>query len=188
MTKKDKRGGLLEHNYDGIRELDNVLPPWWLYLFYFTIVISVAYILYYHVLDMGDSQAMEYQKEMEYAASQKKAIEAAAPKESAEMFNLLTDEASMTSGKNVFAANCAVCHAADGGGTIGPNMTDKYWIHGNRMEDLMLTIKQGVPAKGMISWKGMLTPLQMQEVASYILSLQGTTPAKPKAPEGQLYE
>ena len=190
MEKKDKYGELLEHNYDGIRELDNVLPPWWLYLFYFTIVIGVVYLFYYNILGIGDSQAQEYEHEMQAAAAQKKALAAAAPAaESFTEMTILKDEASLEKGKKIYITNCAACHGQNGEGGIGPNMTDNYWLHGNSIQELLKIINDGVPDKGMIPWKGNLTPKQMQEVASYILvSLHGTNPPNAKAPQGTLYE
>lgn len=189
MAKKHKQGKLLEHNYDGIQELDNDLPAWWLYLFYLTILIGVIYIIVYHVTGIGPDQAQEYKNEMNYWAKQKAAVEATKPAtENLQTLSPLTNEASIANGQKIFTTNCSPCHAMDGGGGIGPNMTDNYWIHGNQFQQILKVITDGVPAKGMIPWKGVLKPLQIQEVGSYILTLKGKKTAKPKAPQGELYQ
>jgi cytochrome c oxidase cbb3-type subunit 3 len=180
---------ILDHNYDGIKELDNTLPPWWLYMFYATIIFGVIYLVRYEVLD-GDDQETEYRKEV--AAEEKRMekyreVTPDAFDESA--LTILTDESSLKRGKAVFNLNCASCHAADGGGGIGPNLTDKYWILGGGIKNVYNTIKDGGrPGKGMISWKSTLKPIDIQKVGSYILSLEGTSPAKPKKAEGDLWE
>ena len=189
MAKKHKQGILLDHNYDGIQELDNDLPSWWLYLFYLTILIGIVYVIVYHVTDIGPDQASEYQIEVDNWNQKIAAIEAAKPvEESMENLVPLTDDVSLNKGRDIFVANCAACHAMDGGGGIGPNMTDQYWIHGNSYADVIKTITVGVPEKGMIPWKGVLKSQQIKEVGSYILTLQGTTAANPKEPQGDLYE
>jgi len=104
-----------------------------------------------------------------------------------ENVTITNDAAALANGKNTFIKNCAACHGQNGEGLVGPNFTDDYWIHGNKINDLFKTIKYGVPAKGMISWQTQLDPNQMQEVASYILTLRGSNPANPKAPEGTIY-
>lgn len=180
---------LLHHEYDGIYELDNKLPPWWVAMFYLSIVFAGVYLFYYHVSDMGMSQQQEYETEMalgeeqvaEYLAKQANLIDES-------NVVALTDEASLAAGKSIFIANCAACHGQLGEGTVGPNMTDNYWIHGGTIKDVFKTIKYGVPEKGMISWQTQLRPTDMHQVASYILTLQGTNPPNPKAPEGDLFE
>jgi len=186
-TKDELTGDkLLEgHEYDGIMELDNKLPKWWLGLFYITIIFSVIYVLRYHVLKTADLQAMEYEKEI--AAAEDKYKSAKPDMIDASTVSLLTDAASMEAGKAIYDLHCSVCHLSKGEGLVGPNMTDEYWIHGGSMADLYNIIVVGVPAKGMISWKDQLSPTEIQQVASYILSLQGTDPPNAKAPEGELY-
>jgi len=180
---------LLDHNYDGIRELDNHLPPWWKWLFYLTMVWGFLYLLAYHVFDVLPSSDQEYSNEIMRAEAALEAKRAT----TADLFDEtnveITEEASaLENGATIFIRQCAVCHQADGGGNVGPNMTDQYWIHGGDIKDLFRTIKYGVPEKGMISWESQLSPSDMRDVASYILvSLQGTTPANPKAPQGELY-
>lgn len=172
---------LLNHEYDGIRELDNDLPGWWKWLFYLTIIISVVYIVHYHVLKSGDLQEAEYEKEMAEA-------EANMPPEADEStLARLEDNASIAAGKTVFDKNCVVCHLSKGEGLVGPNLTDEYWIHGGSFQDIYLTIKVGVPAKGMISWKKQLNTKEMQQVASFIMSLYGTNPPNAKEPQGEKY-
>lgn len=179
---------LTDHEYDGIRELDNNLPPWWKYLFYLTIVFAVGYLGYYHVLGMGKLQDAEYQAEMD-AAARKVAEAPATPDMQVDETNVvaLAEEGAVTEGKKLFIQYCAACHANDGGGSIGPNLTDEYWIHGGDVKAIFKTIKYGVPQKGMISWEKQLAPLQIQQLASFVLTLQGTRPTAPKDPEGDLY-
>ncbi len=257
---------LLDHDYDGIKELDNDLPPWWVYLFYVTIVFAVVYLIYYHVADIGDLPAAELQKEYnpnwekgssgpfsayssplesaegdltpylqeqfdryigpdvssdellmaamqkadadqltklkeafpalwEKLSSAEGPVEAAAPvtgiaAEAAPLAEIkaLKDPASLKEGKDIFVKNCVSCHGANGEGGIGPNMTDDYWIHGPKMSQMVHTITVGVPAKGMIPWRGTLKEDQIVKVASYLRTLRGTNPANAKAPQGELVE
>jgi mono/diheme cytochrome c family protein len=285
MVKKTEKDVLLDHNYDGIQELDNDLPPWWLWLFYATIIWSVIYLFYYHVIGAGDSSRVEYLKEMnpnweesstkagfsieyrsplykggedltplkreEIAQAQQKeearllaekkamgesgislsdisfdeiiiaAMNAATPEDLEKLksafpkiwdahqkeasgeteqpksteveepeteIELLTDPASLASGESIFTTNCATCHGKLGEGGIGPNLTDNYFLHGPTMNDMVRVINNGVPAKGMISWRGILKPQQIQEVASYIYQLRGTNPPNAKEPQGEKVE
>lgn len=251
---------LTDHNYDGIRELDNDLPPWWKYLFYFSIIFAVVYMLHYHVLGTGDLSIAEYNKEINpnwqptesanssifplyhspYADTKDEVtpfikgqfdayigpkvgsdallMEAMAradattleklkasfpdlykqmlaggmsltPKTGAkqvavETIEALTDAASIDAGKQIFLKNCISCHGANGEGGIGPNLTDDYWLHGGDISHIAHTITVGVPAKGMITWRGVLSPEQIKQVASFITTLHGTNPPNAKAPQG----
>jgi cytochrome c oxidase cbb3-type subunit 3 len=180
---------ILDHDYDGIRELDNNLPPWWLYGFYASIIFAFIYMFNYHVLG-GTSQKEEYLIEVAEAelkiAEYKKNAKGLL---TANTVELLTEEADLTAGKSIFLANCIACHKADGGGGIGPNLTDPYWILGGGIKNVFNTITEGGrPGKGMVAWKTNLKSDEIAQVASYVLSLNGTTPAEPKEPEGELYE
>jgi cytochrome c oxidase cbb3-type subunit 3 len=190
LVPKDKEQDIdLGHEYDGIRELDNSLPPWWLWLFYGTILWSAVYLWYYHVSDRGPDQQQEYVAAMEMGEAEKaKFLATQANSVDEKTVTVLTDAAALAEGKEIYTASCMVCHGANGEGTVGPNFTDKYWIHGGRINDLFKTIKYGVPEKGMISWQSQLRPAAIQKVASYILSLQGTNPPNPKAPQGDLFD
>ncbi|RMG60409.1 MAG: cytochrome C oxidase subunit III [Bacteroidetes bacterium] len=175
------------HDYDGIRELDNNLPPWWKYGFYLTIVFAVVYLWYYHVSSDWSSR-QEYEVEMAEAAAEKEAYLAKVGNMVDESnVVMLEDAAALAEGKAIYDANCVACHGALGEGGVGPNLTDQYWIHGGSISDLFSTIKYGVPTKGMISWQAQLKPQQMQQVASYILTMQGTNPPNAKEPQGDLY-
>ena len=188
MAKGKIKDQLLDHNYDGIQELDNDLPPWWLYMFYFTIGWAVVYIIYFHVLGVGELQQQEYQSELRAEAQRLEAITARQKASDTSPLTAFTDAENLAAGKEVYMLNCMACHGQYGEGTIGPNMTDEYWVHGGTMPEIVKTINVGVPAKGMISWKPILPSLQIKQVASYILSLQGTNPANGKAPEGKKVE
>jgi len=250
---KDK---LLDHDYDGIKELDNDLPPWWLNLFYITIIWGVGYFLYFHVFNFGDSSVVEYQKEMNPGmviakgssipmgydspwadetieltpklrkqlenyvgpnvpfawliaeAKRKASLEDLAilnasfsgeefgfassrasivVEEEIASYSSLSDDASISQGKEIWLKNCIACHGIFGEGGIGPNMTDQFWIKGGSFNEIMNTITHGVPTKGMIAWKTTLRPEEMLKVGSYILTLQETNPPNPKAPQGDLY-
>jgi mono/diheme cytochrome c family protein len=285
MAKKKESDVLLDHNYDGIQELDNDLPPWWLWLFYITIIWSVIYMAHYHVINTGDSSEVEYLKELnpdweesnskagfslEYRSpfykngeqltplkrvqialsqekeaaillAEKKAmgegsvslsdigfneiimaamsaatpedleklqasfpeiweayqkgggkeespVEATAAEEPELILEALTDAASLTSGESIYITNCVTCHGKLGEGGIGPNFADDYFIHGHTIGNMVKTIKNGVPAKGMISWRAILNDQQIHEVASYIQTLVGTNPPNAKAPQGEKVE
>lgn len=179
---------LLDHAYDGIRELDNRVPPWFNFLFYGTILFSIIYLVQYHVIGSGNVQQDEYLAEVREANLQKEILLKTGALLDENSVKFVKDAGSLSNGKDIFLKNCASCHANDGGGLVGPNLTDKYWINGGGIQNVFKTIKYGVPAKGMISWQTQLNPTQMQEVASYILTLEGTEPAAPKAPEGNIWE
>jgi cytochrome c oxidase cbb3-type subunit 3 len=178
---------LFDHEYDGIRELDSKIPPWFTWLFYITIFFGVYYMLYYHVFDTGQLMAEEYTEEMNIAAEEKEALMESGAFVNEETITHLTEESALLSGKAIYDANCVACHANDGGGIVGPNLTDEYWIHGGGIKNVFKVIKYGVVEKGMISWQTQLNPNQMQEVSSYVLSMQGTTPTAPKQPEGEIW-
>ena len=179
----------LGHDYDGIRELDNRLPPWWLYGFYACIVFAAMYLYRYHVSHTGALSAEEYQIAVTIAAEEKEAYLAkAANKVDENTVVYQTSSDYLAGGQKIFIATCAACHLADGGGSVGPNLTDDFFIHGNGIKDIFKTIKYGYAEKGMKSWKDDYTPAQMAQLASYVKSLHGTKPAKPKEPQGVLLE
>jgi cytochrome c oxidase cbb3-type subunit III len=174
-----------DHEYDGIRELDNDLPPWWKWLFYITIVFAIVYMVRLFVFQADDLvQQTEYDQEMAQVASLAPTTSQTGTFE----LKVLTDQTSLANGKAIFDKICSVCHLIDGGGLVGPNMTDDYWIHGNTLENLFNTVTNGVLEKGMVPYKDQYSPTQRLEVISYILTLHGTTPATPKAPQGELRE
>ncbi len=178
---------MFDHAYDGIHELDNNIPPWFNYLFWGTVLFGVFYMVNYHILSSGDVQASEYKEEVKLAELKRIEMIKSGVLLDENKLNVLTDVTALSSGKEIFIKNCAVCHAEKGGGLVGPNLTDDYWIHGGGIKNVFATIKNGVPAKGMITWKNQLNPRQIQEVASFVLSLRGTNPPNPKASEGILY-
>ncbi len=180
---------LLNHNYDGIRELDNHLPPWWKWLFYGTIVWSVFYLIAYHVTNSLPLQVEEYNNEVAYADEQIRKLQAASPaaKIDETTVQLISDPAALMDGEATFNNICSSCHRVDGGGDIGPNLTDQYWKHGGSIQDVFRIVKNGVPNTNMVAWGGALSPEKMQNVSSYLISLQGTNPPNAKAPEGELY-
>ncbi|RMD48816.1 MAG: cytochrome oxidase subunit III [Ignavibacteria bacterium] len=177
---------LMDHDYDGIKELDNPVPPWFNFLFYGTITFGIIYLIYFHIV-LDWSSAGEYNAEMEQAAIQKEILIRSGALVNEETVTRLNDVGSLTSGKEIFLKNCATCHGKQGEGLVGPNLTDEYWLHGGGIKNVFKTIKYGVPQKGMISWENQLGPKKIQEVASYILSLQGTNPPNAKAPQGEKY-
>lgn len=179
---------LLDHDYDGIKELDNNLPPWWVYLFYASIVFGIVYMVRFEVLG-ADNQEMELKKEVAQAKIDVAEYMKTAPDMMDEKtVTLLTDPADLATGKEIFTTNCAACHRADGGGQIGPNLTDEQWILGGGIKNIFHTlVNGGRDGKGMIAWKGTLKPKEMQKVASYIISLKGSNPADSKAPEGEIW-
>jgi cytochrome c oxidase cbb3-type subunit 3 len=175
---------MLSHNYDGIKELDNVLPPWWVYLFYGTIIFAGIYLVRYEILG-SDNQAQEFDKEVAEAKIAVDEYNKTAPDMmNKEKVTLLTDASSIAAGKEIFTKNCVACHRPDAGGQIGPNLTDDMWINGGGIKNVFKTIIEGGrDGKGMISWKATIKPSDIQKVASYVLSLQGSKPVNPKPTE-----
>ncbi len=180
---------MTDHNYDGIHELDNSLPPWWVYGFYLTIVFSVFYMGYYHLSGNGSVMENEYRAQMKEAEMQlaEYKLKSASLVDEGNVA-VLTDAAALGAGKSIFTQYCAVCHGQAGEGLVGPNFTDKFWIHGGDVKDLFKTVKYGVQGKGMKAWQQELSPPMMAQVVSYVLSLQGTNPPNAKPAEGNLYE
>lgn len=211
---------LLDHDYDGIKELDNDLPPWWLYLFYITIGWAVIYVLWFHILGIGMTSGDEYQKELNprytkemnpnYKPSSFMAsyhsplykpggdetpytVAMAGPRtafveerpEDEPEHTALTDATALATGAEIFKSKCVQCHGVGGAGGIGPNLTDDYWLHGAGINNVLKTVKFGVPAKGMIAWRTFLSQEDILKVASYVLTLKGTNPPNPKAPQGE---
>jgi cytochrome c oxidase cbb3-type subunit III len=175
---------LLDHEYDGIQELDNKLPRWWVWLFNLTIAFAAIYLVYYHVLRKGQLMEAQYQEEIRVGT----VIKAKAMAEFEHgMVSLQPskDQLVLADGKETFAKLCAPCHRADGGGLVGPNLCDDYWIHGSNFVDNLQTIWNGVPAKGMVTWRGTLKPSTIYAVGSYIYTLRGSNPKNPKPPENQ---
>jgi cytochrome c oxidase cbb3-type subunit 3 len=179
----------LGHDYDGIRELDNRLPPWWLYGFYLTIIFAGLYLYRYHVAKSAPLSKEELSIALEQAAADKEEyLKKSASNVDENTVTYLTSPADHEAGQKIFTTICAACHLADGGGSVGPNMTDNYFIHGGGIKDIFKTIKYGYPEKGMKSWKDDYSPTQIAQLASYVKSLVGTKPAKGKEPQGILYD
>ncbi len=179
---------MLDHDYDGIKELDNNLPPWWKYGFYLTILIAVIYLINYHVIKTAPLQAQEYTNSIKKAEAEiAEFMKNSANNVDESNVKVLTDVSDLNSGKDIFISTCAACHGKLGEGTVGPNLTDDYWIHGGGMKDIFKTIKYGLPDKGMKSWKEDFSPIQIAQLASYIRTLKGTNPPKPKDKQGELY-
>lgn len=181
---------LLDHNYDGIRELDNHLPPWWTYLFIGTIIWGVIYFFAYHVTDSLPLSIGEYDNEVAVANEQIQKRKAAAPGIQIDESNVLAtmDANDLKDGKSTFTSICASCHRADGGGDIGPNLTDDYWKHGGSMTDIYKVVKNGVTGTNMVAWGGTMSAEKMRNVSSYLLTLVGTNPVNGKKPEGILFK
>ncbi len=176
-----------KHDFDGISELDNRVPPWFTYLFAGTVVFGGIYLLDYHVIGSSKLSAGEYQEEIAAADVQRRVILA---REGTIDENALTaskDPAVLAKGREEFMKFCVSCHGNEGQGVVGPNLTDDYWIHGGGIKNVYTTIKNGVPAKGMISWQLVFSPKQIQDIGSYVLSLRGKNPPNAKKAEGQLF-
>jgi cytochrome c oxidase cbb3-type subunit 3 len=179
----------LDHNYDGIVELDNNLPPWWLYGFYACILFSFIYIYRFHVSHSAPSTIQEYEIAVADAEKEKaEYLKSSANKVDETTVTLLTDATALGEGKKLFGSSCAPCHGAEGQGVVGPNLTDDYWLYKGSVKDVFKTIKYGIPEKGMKSWKDDFSPVQLAQITSYIKSLQGTKPANAKEPQGELFK
>ncbi len=179
---------LLDHDYDGIRELDNALPPWWKYGFYITIAIAFIYLLNFHVLGIGKNPDQEYATEMENARIEKEIYESKNKDKVDENNVPMADADGIKAGMEMFEANCVACHLKGGAGNVGPNLTDDYWLHKGSLNDIYKTIKNGYPDKGMQSWTSKFNDKEISLLASYVKSLRGTNPPAAKAAQGDLYE
>ncbi len=178
---------LLDHDYDGIHELDNALPPWWKYGFYFTIGVAFIYILNYHVFGSGKNPLQEYEEEMNKAKIAKEQYDSKNKDKIDETNIPMADAAGIAKGKEIFTTTCKPCHGAAGEGGVGPNLTDDYWIHKGSLNDVYQSIKHGYPDKGMPSWATQFSPKEMSLLASFVKSIHGTNPPSAKAPQGDLF-
>ncbi|MFZ9504305.1 MAG: cbb3-type cytochrome c oxidase N-terminal domain-containing protein [Cyclobacteriaceae bacterium] len=181
---------MLDHNYDGIRELDNYLPPWWKWLFYATIVWGAGYLFVYHVAGSWPLQDDEYQAEVPPADEQLRALKKAEPGEAIDENTVaaVTDAIALADGKSTYTSICSSCHRLDGGGDIGPNLTDAYWKHGGDIRSIFKVVKNGVSGTNMVAWGSSMSPEKIRNVSSYVLTLVGTSPSNAKKPEGDLYQ
>lgn len=179
---------LMDHEYDGIKELDNNLPPWWKYGFYLTIIVSIIYMVHYHVTKTGNLQAKEYAEEVKVAeAAIAEHMKNSSNNVDESNVKMLDGESDLAAGKDLFITSCAACHGKLGEGSVGPNLTDDYWVHGGSVVDVFKTIKYGWPDKGMKSWKEDMSPMQIAQVTSFIKSLRGTNPPNGKEKQGDLF-
>lgn len=182
----------LHHDYDGIKELDNVLPPWWLWLFYGSIAWGVLYLVNVHVIRIWPDTVNEYHQEMAQAKVEVDAYLATLTAAVDENTVTFTDDAAVLgTGRALYTQYCTPCHGADAAGSeisVGPNLTDAYWLHGGGVKNIFKTIKYGVPEKGMIAWKAQLQPTEISAISSYLITLQGTGGATQKAPQGELWK
>jgi cytochrome c oxidase cbb3-type subunit 3 len=177
---------MLDHDYDGIKELDNQLPPWWKYGFLVTIVWAFGYLFYYHVMEAAPLSAGEYANEMEAAKLAKEAYMRTV-KNNVDENTITFDKSYVDAGQKIFTENCVACHGSKGEGGVGPNLTDGFWIHGGKINDVFKTVKYGWPANGMKSWQADLSATQIAQVVCYVKSINGTNPPNPKAPQGEPY-
>ena len=181
----------LGHSYDGIRELDNHLPPWWKWLFYGTIAWSFVYLVVFHISSSLPLSIEEYQIEVAAAELEKKRFLASQPQLAIDLDKLeyTQDAEILARGEKVYAINCVPCHRNDGGGnTIGPNLTDNYWLHGGAAKNIFSTVNDGLVEKGMPAWGKTMSQGDVRDVTFFVISLQGTNPANAKAPQGELME
>lgn len=179
---------LLDHDYDGIKELDNALPPWWKWGFYFTIGVAIIYLLRFHVFKTGPTPEDEYNKEMQIASARMELYRSKNKELFDEKTVTLADAAGVADGKKIFTSTCFPCHGMKGEGGVGPNLTDQYWLHGGTINDIFKTIKYGVPDKGMQAWGKTYSATDIRNLASFILSLQGSNPPNAKAPQGNFFQ
>jgi len=177
---------LLDHNYDGIQELDNALPPWWKYGFIITIGFAFVYLLNFHVFGNGKNPTEEYQAEMNNAQIQKEVYESKNKDRIDEEHVSMADATGIKSAEVNYVANCVACHGAKGEGGVGPNLTDDYWLHKGSLNDIYHTLKVGYPDKGMQSWASKFSPKEMSQLASYVKTLKGTNPPNGKVPQGDI--
>jgi cytochrome c oxidase cbb3-type subunit III len=180
----DHHGQLLDHEYDGIAEYDNPMPRWWVLLFWLSAWFSLAYFIYYHVLDKGESVAAGYEKE-QIAGREQRLAQSAREKVTEESLSALSaDSALVADAKALFQARCALCHGPEGQGLIGPNLSDAHWLHGKgELLSIYGVISEGVAAKGMPAWQAQLSPIELRKLTAFVGSLRGKN-LPGKAPEG----
>ncbi len=179
---------LLDHNYDGIKELDNNLPPWWVGGFYVTIIFSVVYLFHFHVSKTGKLSEAEYNEQLVEGAKDIAAFKKSTPDLIDEdKLAVLTDATALGEGKAIYTENCQACHGRLGEGGMGPNLTDEFWLHKGGLKDIYRSIKLGWPEKGMKAWEQDLGAKKIHKVSSYIISLKGTNPPNAKEAQGDLY-
>lgn len=182
MADKDE---LLDHDYDGIKEYDNDLPRWWLAIFVITAMYGLWYVLYYHA-GPGVFAEQQLALDMEELESKQKLDKPAGEEIGDEQLLAMSkDLTALAKGSEVYMGKCLACHGPQAQGLVGPNLTDEFWIHGGKLTDIKNIIVKGVPEKGMLSWKGIISDEEIHSVTAYIWSLQGSNPPNPKAPEGQ---
>ncbi len=176
---------LLDHNYDGIEEYDNPLPSWWVILFIITIIYSAIYLFAFHIAGFAPNQFEEMATEYKVAEERIAAAVAAGDIQVSVPEEPLTDEASLVAGQNIFIDKCAQCHLMNGGGSVGPNLTDNYWINGGSYADIVKTVLNGVPEKGMLAWQGLMSTEEIHQVTSYLMTMKGTNVTGGKEPQGE---
>lgn len=183
---KGEEALLLNHNYDGIHELDHPLPKWWVWKFYATIVFSIFYVGYY-MMGPGPTPTQELSVQLEKIEALKPKASGSTSEELQALTFASTDANSLSLGKEVYTGKCAMCHGDLGQGVIGPNLADNYWIHGKGdLVSIAELLKVGVLEKGMPAWVEVLKPEELIQVAAYAFSLQGTNPPGAKPPQGEL--
>jgi len=172
------------HNYDGIQELDNPLPDWWLMTFLVTIMFAFFYFIHYEFSD-GQSISQELSADLATIESQKKSRPSPGDSEE-DLKALLAQPAALEEGRAVFGAKCAACHGPQLQGLIGPNLVDDHWIHGKgSLVDIALVVRKGVLDKGMPTWDGLMKDSEIKAVTVFIASQKGSNPPNPKAPQGE---
>ena len=179
---------LREHTFDGIREFDNRLPNWWLWTFYLACIFSLLYWWHFHIVGIGDLPRESFRAEMEAAEARMLAEMANHEITDESLLELAAEPGIVAKGREIFVANCATCHQADGRGNIGPNLTDRYWLHGARPTQIYETITKGVEGKAMVAWLPQLGPARCQQVTAFVLSIKNTEVPGGKAPEGKMVE
>jgi cytochrome c oxidase cbb3-type subunit 3 len=186
MKKQDE---LLDHNYDGIQEYDNDLPKWWVYLFWITIIWSVGYVFWFHSpsTPTPEERLAAGLQELEQMRPKQTGGDAVAGDSDESLLKLVSNAEMISKGLEIYTGKCLACHAQGGAGLVGPNLADNYWIHGGKPTQIKKVIVEGVPEKGMISWKAMMSDQEINAVVAYIWSLHGTTPPNAKAPQGELF-
>ena len=184
MNDRNEKDKLLESNYDGIQEYDNQLPRWWVWLFYITIVFGCIYATYQH--GFAPTQTETLAAQLEELQTLRKAAAPAVEGTEVDLGGFVQVAANVEKGKALYIGKCAACHGISGGGMIGPNLTDDYWIHGGDLGAIKRIIVEGVVEKGMVPWQNLMSPEEINQVVAFVWSLHGTTPDNPKAPQGEL--
>lgn len=177
---------ILDHDYDGIKELNNGMPFWLTWLFVGSIMFGIIYYIHY-TSESAETIAQSYENSLAEHTAKMESKRAAVSVE--DMINELNTPEAIAEGNQVYTTRCAACHGQAGEGGIGPNLVDKYWIHGDgSLSEVVKVVENGVTEKGMPAWGQVMGMRDVITVSYYIESIKGSNPPNQKEAQGNLIE